>query len=301
MPKVKVKINVKERLEDNVLDLSLLEIEDIPVRDIAEVKRATVLDLSSNNIRFIPKNFGTHLSHIYRIDLSKNQLRFLPDDFGNLTNLKHLDLYNNQLEHLPITFGHLSKLKYLDLKANPLNPALQKIIGPCITGKDCQNAAKNVVPYYIDLEKKMIYEKRKKAEREEKERELEAERQREEKRLAKKAARKERKLLEKQQAEEENLISNDNEIKESLSDEPESNNKQNVSVKSVPSTSLNFVKLIIRIFLFFFIIIILGAISFKYLPTQFNAITSFLSDRQRKVFYNLFERIDESVQYFTNK
>lgn len=234
--------------------------------------------------------------------MSKNQLRFLPDDFGNLKNLKHLDLYNNQLEHLPITFGHLSKLKYLDLKSNPLNPALQKIIGPCITGKDCQNAAKNVVPYYIDLEKKMIYEKMKKAEREEKERELEAERQRVERLLAKKAARKERKLLERQKAEEENLLNNENEIKESSSEETESNNiKQNVSVKSVPSTSLNFIKLIIRIFLFCFLIVMLGAILFKYLPTQFNAITSFLSDRQRKVFSNLFERIDKSVQYFINK
>ena len=107
--------------------------------------------------------------------------------------------------------------------------------------------------------------------------------------------------MEKQQAEEENLLNNGNEIKESSSEEPESNNKQNVSVKSVPSTSLNFVKLMIRIFLFVFIIITLGAIIFKYLPTQFNAITAFLSDRQRKVFYNLFERIDESVQHFTNK
>ena len=211
-----------------------------------------------------------------------------------------MDLYNNQLEYLPVTFGHLSKLKYLDLKANPLNPALQKIIGPCITGKDCQNAAKNVVPYHIDLEKKMLYEKRKKAEREEKERELEAERQREEKRLAKKAARKERKLLEKQQAEDENLLNNDIENKESSSEELKSNN-QHVSVKSVPSTSLNFMKLVVRIFLFCFIIVILGAILFKYIPTQFNAITSFLSDRQRKVFYNFFERIDKSVQYFINK
>lgn len=234
--------------------------------------------------------------------MSKNQLRFLPDDFGNLKNLKHLDLYNNQLEHLPITFGHLSKLKYLDLKSNPLNPALQKIIGPCITGKDCLNAAKNVVPYYIDLEKKMIYEKMKKAEREEKERELEAERQRVEKLLAKKAARKERKLLERQKAEEENLLNNENEMKESSSEETESNNiKQNVSVQSVPSTSLNFIKLIIRIFLFCFLIVIFGAIFFKYLPTQFNAITSFLSDRQQEVFNNLFKRIDESVQYFINK
>lgn len=79
MPKEKIKINVKERLEDNVLDLSLsckmrkevfcnlfwfiirmiLAIEHIPVKDIAALRRATVLDLSSNNIKFIPVSWAT--------------------------------------------------------------------------------------------------------------------------------------------------------------------------------------------------------------------------------------------------
>lgn len=245
------------------------------------------------------------MSHLYRIDLSKNQLRFLPDDFGNLSSLKHLDLYNNQLEHLPITFGKLSKLKYLDLKANPLNPALQKIIGPCITGKDCQNAAKNVVPYYIDLEKKMEYEKRKQAEREEKERKLEAERQREEKILAKKAARKQRKLLEKQKAEEEDLLKNEAESKESSTEESESNIQEEKSIHSVPSTSSQFLKLKLKLafilFLFFVFFIVIGAILFKHSLSQFKAITSFLPESQQQVFYDLFQKIDESVQRFINK
>jgi hypothetical protein len=34
MPREKVKINVKEKLEDNLLDLSLLEISEVPVKDI---------------------------------------------------------------------------------------------------------------------------------------------------------------------------------------------------------------------------------------------------------------------------
>lgn len=75
MPKDKFKINVKDRIVDNVLDLSLSgnfifllykfvcfglsseiisEIEHIPVSDIALLRRMTVLDLSSNNIKFIP-------------------------------------------------------------------------------------------------------------------------------------------------------------------------------------------------------------------------------------------------------
>lgn len=35
--------------------------------------------------------------------------------------------------------------RYLDLKGNPLTPALAKIVGPCLTLKDCQNAARNTV------------------------------------------------------------------------------------------------------------------------------------------------------------
>lgn len=78
MPKDKNKINVKDRLDENVLDLSLsgkltrqtavqkmfyiktfnwnifAEIENIPVKEIAELRRATAIDLSSNNIKFLP-------------------------------------------------------------------------------------------------------------------------------------------------------------------------------------------------------------------------------------------------------
>jgi hypothetical protein len=83
MPKEKVKINVKDRLDENVLDLSLsgkielkilliflesgkfliLEIEHIPVKDIASLRRATVIDLSSNNIRFLPVSFKPYFHH----------------------------------------------------------------------------------------------------------------------------------------------------------------------------------------------------------------------------------------------
>lgn len=71
MTKSEKRINVKERVEDDTIDLSLSDITDIPVKDIvrwslllmqlkylileksffqAAIKRATVLDLSSNRI-----------------------------------------------------------------------------------------------------------------------------------------------------------------------------------------------------------------------------------------------------------
>lgn len=136
---------------------------------------------------------------ITRLDLSKNQLKFLTDDFGSLINLKHLDLYNNQLESLPVTFGKLSKLRYLDLKGNPLQPALQKVIGPCLTSKDCLDAAKNIVPFMSDLEVKVKAEQMRKEEEERKRAEEEEMQAREDTRLAKKAARKERVMKERQE------------------------------------------------------------------------------------------------------
>lgn len=44
---------------------------------------------------------------------------------------------------LQISF--IISIRYLDLKGNPLAPALAKIVGPCLTQKDCQNAARNTV------------------------------------------------------------------------------------------------------------------------------------------------------------
>uniref|UniRef100_A0A0A1WH97 Leucine-rich repeat-containing protein 59 n=1 Tax=Zeugodacus cucurbitae TaxID=28588 RepID=A0A0A1WH97_ZEUCU len=147
MPKVeKVKVNVKERVDDNVCDLSLSGINEIPVREIASFKRVTVLDLSSNCITSLGKSFIT-LTRLVKVDLSKNQIRYLPEEFGLLRNLRHLDLYDNKLEHLPLSFGNLTNLRYLDLKGNPLTPALAKVVGFCLTTKECQDSARNTVKF----------------------------------------------------------------------------------------------------------------------------------------------------------
>ncbi|XP_055914697.1 leucine-rich repeat-containing protein 59 [Eupeodes corollae] len=145
MPKVeKIKVNVKDRVEDNAIDLSLSELTEVPVREIATFKRVTIVDLSNNKLMSLGKNFSI-LTNITRLDLSRNQIKFLPEDFGNLRNLRHLDLYNNKLEHLPLSFGSLHKLSYLDLKGNPLTPALAKVVGLCLTAKECNTSARNTV------------------------------------------------------------------------------------------------------------------------------------------------------------
>ncbi|XP_017040394.1 leucine-rich repeat-containing protein 59 [Drosophila ficusphila] len=157
--KAKVKVNVKERVVDESCDLSLSELSEIPVREIASFKRVTVLDLSSNRLVNLGKNFSI-LTRLVRLDLSKNQITFLPEDFGQLEQLRHLDLYNNCLEHLPISFGQLRRLRYLDLKGNPLTPAWAKIVGCCSTQKDCQQAAKNTVSICANYKPELIERER---------------------------------------------------------------------------------------------------------------------------------------------
>lgn len=45
--------------------------------------------------------------------------------------------------------------RYLDLKGNPLTPALAKIVGPCLTKKDCENAARNIVKFLAEMQVKI--------------------------------------------------------------------------------------------------------------------------------------------------
>lgn len=215
-----------------------------------------------------------------RIDLSKNQLKFLTEDFCNLVNLRHLDLYNNQLENLPVNFGKLNKLRYLDLKGNPLQPALSKIVGPCLTTKDCLDAAKQTVPFMVDLEKQFRFEQQKKEEGEAKRQEEEAQLARDLAFKAKKAARKERVMRERQaKAEEEKLLATQDSTGED-SEEALATSKTSTKTKATkPSGSiLSFLKTCILVMLF---VSILFVLALKFLPLQVNKILLMLPRDQQ--------------------
>ncbi|XP_014230545.1 leucine-rich repeat-containing protein 59 [Trichogramma pretiosum] len=142
--------DIKDKLFDDNLDLSLCELEDVPVREIAIARRFSILDLSNNYLTTLPPNFAT-LAQIVKLDLSKNQLTELPENFGDLKQLRHLDLYGNQISRLPLSLGQLKKLKWLDLKENPLTPSVASIAGPCNNPKECQDCARNVVKYLANV------------------------------------------------------------------------------------------------------------------------------------------------------
>ncbi|KAF0309702.1 Leucine-rich repeat-containing protein 59 [Amphibalanus amphitrite] len=119
---------LKDKLNDDELDLSICNYadKDVPVKDIALLKRANKLDLSNNKLIGLPKTFAT-LTHLVKLDLSCNLIVELPTNFGELERLKHLDLYNN--------------------KNNPLSSQLAAAAGECLNPKECEQCARRVVQF----------------------------------------------------------------------------------------------------------------------------------------------------------
>ncbi|XP_067001180.2 leucine-rich repeat-containing protein 59 [Anabrus simplex] len=165
------KINLRDRLEDNQLDLSMSDLDEVPVRDIAQIKKATSLDLSNNRLTSLGKNFAT-LTHIVKLDLSKNQLKELPENFGDLVQLKHLDLYSNQITHLPLSLGQLKALRWLDLKNNPLVPKLAEVVGPCLDAQQCQQSARKVVVFLQQMQLQVEEERLRRQQQKKKQQEM---------------------------------------------------------------------------------------------------------------------------------
>lgn len=194
---------LKDKLEDDELDLSMMQLTDVPVRDIEHLgNKVLTINLSHNLLTTLPANFP-FLSHITKLDLSKNQLVELPENFGGFKNLKSLDLYANQLVKLPVSFAQLKNLKWLDLKDNPLCPAVKQAAGDCITPNDCAMCAKKVVALLQSMESQLQRERQRMmaeqmAQQKEIERreEMERERVRQEKRAAKEKRREEARVRE---------------------------------------------------------------------------------------------------------
>ncbi|XP_048515275.1 leucine-rich repeat-containing protein 59 [Athalia rosae] len=156
-------MNLKDKLQDDTLDLSMSDLQEVPVKDIAAVRKASHLDLSNNRLVSLPRTFVT-LTHIVKLDLSKNQLTELPENFGDMRQLKYLDLYSNQISRLPLSLAELKNLKWLDLKGNPLSPGVASVAGLCSNSKECQACARKVVAYLTDVKRSIDEEKQRRIE-----------------------------------------------------------------------------------------------------------------------------------------
>ncbi|XP_071635574.1 uncharacterized protein [Temnothorax longispinosus] len=148
---VKLKLkDVKDKLKEDTLDLSLCDLEEVPVREIASLRKATNVNLSTNLLVSLPATFVT-LKQIVKLDLSRNMLVELPENFGEMTQLKHLDLYANKISRLPLSLSELKNLRWLDLKENPLTEAVASVAGPCSNMRECQACARNIVSYLSNV------------------------------------------------------------------------------------------------------------------------------------------------------
>lgn len=184
-------VNIKDKIDGNEVDLSLCNLSEAPVRELAAVPKVTVVDLSCNNLIVLTPEF-CGLTHLVKLDLNKNQLESLPDDFGALVHLQHLDLLGNRLSELPVSFAQLRSLKWLDLKDNPLEPGLAKAAGDCLDERQCRQCATKVLQHMRGLQEEVEKVRQKKLQREK-----DLERKREAKQREREAREKEQKKREK--------------------------------------------------------------------------------------------------------
>jgi len=82
---------LRDKLDDDCLDLPLIQLNEVPIKEMAALTKGTFIDLLNYLLTFLPDTFPT-LTHIVKVDLSKNQLSELPEYFGQLRSLRHLDL-----------------------------------------------------------------------------------------------------------------------------------------------------------------------------------------------------------------
>lgn len=199
-----------------------------------------------------------------------------------------------------MTFGKMNKLRYLDLKGNPLQPALLKVVGPCLTTKDCLDAAKRIVPFMSDLEVEFRAEQKKKEEEEQRRKESEAAEIRERNRLAKKAARKERVMRERKEKAEAGKSEPQQESGSITGTTKTTHTKQvnapatKLKPKQAPPSSnfLSFLKTFISVFVLFALLFFMFL---KFLPDQSDRVLLMLPNQQQQVLRLAYEKIDGGI------
>lgn len=196
----KKKLNIKEKLTDDSLDLSVCSLEAVPIKEIVDLNKVRKLNLSYNLLVTLSDDF-IKLQFIRELDLSKNKLTSLPKNFGCMINLRNLDLLGNELTMLPASFCELKSLQWLDLKDNPLVEPLKKAAGDCFNEAQCKKCAVNVISFMkqvaADEERRRQQELKKKREEQSK-KEAEEKEKAEQLRQQKKIEREQRRLVNEQ-------------------------------------------------------------------------------------------------------
>jgi hypothetical protein len=153
-------LNIKEKVKNNKLNLSGMNLTEIPVKELVPLK-ISHLDLSNNKITSTD-NFFSLLPGLVKLDLSNNQIKSVAGDIGSLQKLAHLSLANNKIKDLPKGMSKLKQLKHLSLNNNPLKSDLAEAVGPSQNNAQCQTAATNLIQYLKGDSKKQDEKNKKK-------------------------------------------------------------------------------------------------------------------------------------------
>ncbi len=111
------------RYKTDFLDLSDLQLRELPTEIGTLGDRLLGLNLAYNRLRSLPPEIGK-LKRLRTLILTFNDLTELPSEIGQLTNLETLFVAgwhrSNSLRRLPDEIKHLGNLKQLDLRGNPI-------------------------------------------------------------------------------------------------------------------------------------------------------------------------------------
>ena len=103
------------------VDLSGLDLEEIPAEVVNLPARVRTLTLSDNYLWTLPEAFGARLaSTLTSLHLGRNVFHEFPAAICALTALRHLKLNDNSIEEVPAAIGELRHLEFLALQGNRL-------------------------------------------------------------------------------------------------------------------------------------------------------------------------------------
>ncbi|GLD97731.1 hypothetical protein PINS_up006421 [Pythium insidiosum] len=109
------------------LDLSGLELYDIPAEISVGFPTLRRLNLSRNALTSLPPDFSRQFPQLVSLNLTQNELEELPEQFGTLRHLQRLMLARNRLVKLPPSLPRLHNLEVLDLSCNQIQELDEEI------------------------------------------------------------------------------------------------------------------------------------------------------------------------------
>nr|GEU58581.1 hypothetical protein [Tanacetum cinerariifolium] len=103
-----------------VVDLSGMTLDTLPLSSKINLGMIYKLDISNNNLQVIPESLTARLLNVGVLDVHSNELKSLPNSIGCLSKLKTLNISGNHIQSLPKTIENCRALEDLNANFNQL-------------------------------------------------------------------------------------------------------------------------------------------------------------------------------------